>query len=120
MEEESEAFTILLAREDGDDDPADLGHWKVTFHAVRGELKRGDFVVSLGRRTVLRLLRCSFGYESRNDLRVRHTTHTFSSGSGWVFGGVGGPGGEGVHGDERASDHPINSLGEGANRNIHG
>ena len=55
MEEESEAFTIHLAWKDSDGDPIDLGHWKVTFHAVRGDLKRGDFVVSLARPTVLTL-----------------------------------------------------------------
>ena len=63
MEEESEAFTIELAWEDSDGDPIDLGHWKVTFHAVRGDLKGGNFIVSLARRTVLKQLECSFGYE---------------------------------------------------------
>ena len=56
MEEESEAFTVFLAWEDSDSDPIGLRHWKVTFHAVWSELKRGDFVVSLARRTILRLL----------------------------------------------------------------
>ena len=56
MEEESEAFTFMLAWEDSDGDLIDLGHWKVTFHAVRGELKRGDFIVSLAKWTVHNLL----------------------------------------------------------------
>ena len=49
MEEESEAFTILLAWEDGDGDPVDLGNWEVALHAMRGDLKRGDFAVGLTR-----------------------------------------------------------------------
>ena len=78
MEEESEAFTIMLAWEDGDGDPIDLGHWKVTFHAVRRDLKRGDFVVSLARRTVLGLLEYSFGYEVGTSCVVSGTLHIHS------------------------------------------
>ena len=49
MEEESEAFTILLAWEDGDGDPVDLGNWEAALHTMRGDLKRGDFTVGLTR-----------------------------------------------------------------------
>ena len=53
MEEESEAFSIPLAWEDGDGDTIDIGNWEAALHAVWGDLEGWDFVVRLNSRWVV-------------------------------------------------------------------
>ena len=75
MEEESEAFGFLAAREDSNGDTVNPSDWEPAFHAISGDLEGRDLVVGLNKLIVLKAIMESFGYEVGTDF-VGSALHT--------------------------------------------